>query len=149
MNQILSTVKGAPHFFLLKRRNLKSVAHRQPQTTTRVDTEAYQDRVLVCRLCGNIITYESLGTTIAGAQCHTFANPYGHIYQIGCFRNAPGVLVDLTESTDFTWFQGFAWSIAICNWCGTHLGWRFSAESSVFYGLILVKLATGHHPTLQ
>lgn len=45
------------------------------------------------------------------------------------------------SSTEYSWFPGYAWQIAQCADCQTHIGWRFSVSKGekltpkVFYGL--------------
>ncbi|XP_058449634.1 protein cereblon-like [Malaya genurostris] len=43
-------------------------------------------------------------------------------------------------STEFSWFPGYSWQIAICNACNNHIGWKFVAtkrsyKPKKFYGL--------------
>lgn len=71
---------------------------------------------------------------------HTFANPHGIIYRIGCFRNAPGCSVLPEEYKEFSWFDGFAWSHAMCSSCRTHLGWKYDRSGECFFGLVLDRL---------
>ncbi|MGB5984318.1 MAG: cereblon family protein, partial [Desulfobacterales bacterium] len=78
----------------------------------------------------------------SGAHRHTFANPHGRVFEIGCFRDAPGCRVQGPALTEFSWFSGYAWRIALCGGCLSHLGWRFQgAPSGIpgpgFFGLIL------------
>jgi hypothetical protein len=47
------------------------------------------------------------------------------------------------STTEFTWFEGYAWRIACCGHCHHHLGWRYelagvaaSEEPSQFFGLL-------------
>lgn len=71
-----------------------------------------------------------------GAHSHSFINPAGMIFRVGCFGAAPGALPVGEESDHFTWFVGFAWRAAVCRACGEHLGWSYRARDSAFVALI-------------
>lgn len=96
--------------------------------------------VIVCRACGFTICRPDDAIPMAGAHRHTFANPHGIVFEIGCFRNAPGCAGVGPATDDFTWFAGYRWRIAICAACHEHLGWRFEGDSDSFHGLILDRL---------
>jgi hypothetical protein len=99
------------------------------------------DPALLCRQCLSFITRPGYRIVINGTHHHTFANPYGIVFEIGCFKEAGGCAAAGAPSSEFTWFPGFKWQIALCASCMTHLGWRFvSAGSGIFYGLILDQL---------
>ncbi len=103
--------------------------------------EENEDDNLYCFICGQAVTKIHYRTSIQGSREHTFANPAGIVFRIGCFRNAFGCsqASDFTDS--FTWFPGYSWRYALCVDCQTHLGWVYrSSEGSQFYGLILVRL---------
>ena len=61
------------------------------------------------------------------------------------FRKA-GNLDYLTWATEEnTWFEGYAWRIALCSHCGMHMGWRFEASRpqsapAKFHGLLLLHM---------
>ena len=96
---------------------------------------------VLCRACRQAVTRGSERISVGGAHRHTFANPHGIVFEIGCFRSAPGCGAVGPQSEEFTWFAGHGWRVALCGACGTHLGWRFAAPSShVFFGLILERL---------
>ena len=96
---------------------------------------------LRCLQCLQTITSESRRIAVAGSHQHVFANPYGIVFEIGCFSGAPGCNADGQPSPDFTWFPGMLWQAALCSACGLHLGWRYEAkDGSFFYGLILDRL---------
>lgn len=43
-------------------------------------------------------------------------------------------------STEFSWFPGYAWQIALCKRCQIHIGWRFTSTNPnmvprIFYAL--------------
>jgi hypothetical protein len=97
-------------------------------------------RVLACAACGRPITTTAARIEMDGAHAHTFANPHGFVYRIGCFSTAPGCAPVSPPSTDFAWFAGYAWQIAACTGCGEHIGWLFRSGSARFHGLILDRL---------
>jgi hypothetical protein len=70
---------------------------------------------------------------------HTFFNPAGIVYEIGCFRNAPGCMTYGPPSLEFAWFSGYSWQVVCCRSCQEHLGWIFYADDE-FFGLIINKL---------
>ncbi len=97
--------------------------------------------LLLCRQCRHQVTKSGARTVIYGAHSHVFCNPHGHVFEIGCFRSAPGCALLGPQTAEFTWFAGYAWQIAVCGACRTHLGWRYAhADGSAFYGLILQQL---------
>ena len=105
------------------------------------ETESDPQNYIVCRQCLQIITSEEERTIVNGLHRHTFANPNGIVFDIGCFNNAVGCGFAGHWSTEFTWFAGFSWRILICGMCLTHLGWMFeSGSGSRFYGLIMDRL---------
>ncbi len=97
-------------------------------------------RGLRCRACGHIITSREQSMEVGGAHRHTFFNPAGIVYELGCFKTAPGCAVVGESSAEFAWFAGHVWRVALCGGCGEHLGWQFSSGDTVFYGLILPRL---------
>ena len=79
-----------------------------------------------------------------GAHQHTFANPHGLVFRIGCFRRARGCGYTGPLSNEFSWFRGYSWRIAVCGRCLNQLGWLFvSSADTAFNGLILDQLSTG------
>jgi len=94
-----------------------------------------------CRQCHQVITRSSERIEIQGSHQHTFANPHGIVFNIGCFRSCSGCGYIGPASGEFTWFRGFSWRIAICSKCLTHLGWLFASRGNQsFNGLILDRL---------
>lgn len=100
-----------------------------------------EDSFLLCRQCFALITTPAERIAVSGANQHTFANPHGIIFEIGCFRNAWGCSAAGAPTNEFTWFAGYFWQVAVCASCLIHMGWRFtSPDSAGFYGLILDRL---------
>ena len=90
-----------------------------------------------CRQCLASVARPRDAIQVAGAHEHTFANPHGIVYTIGCFGAAQGCGAAGPPSPEFTWFAGCEWRVGICAACLTHLGWRFSGPPGDFWGLIL------------
>ncbi|MBV8756530.1 MAG: hypothetical protein JO257_04625 [Deltaproteobacteria bacterium] len=94
----------------------------------------------MCIACEHEITDNAQRIDMAGAHEHTFVNPAGHAFRIGCFGAAPGCAHLSAEETAFSWFPGWAWRVALCGRCGAHLGWGYRNAGGQFWGLILVAL---------
>jgi hypothetical protein len=96
---------------------------------------------LLCRACGAAITNRNASIQVEGKHEHTFFNPAGVLFEIGCFSLAPGCVVAGVPTSEFAWFRNYLWQYASCSGCGVHLGWYFaSAPGSAFYGLIVNRL---------
>jgi hypothetical protein len=98
------------------------------------------DRGIRCGACGFLITSRKEQCSRDGKHLHTFFNPAGIVYEIGCFSNAPGCLVYGPHSREFAWFAGYSWQICYCNECVEHLGWYFTTGDNAFFGLIVNRL---------
>ena len=97
-------------------------------------------RVLACAFCQRPITTTSDRIEVEGRHDHTFANPHGISYHIGCFGQAAGCRTVGEASTYWTWFPPYAWQVENCGTCREHLGWLFRADDDRFHGLILGRL---------
>lgn len=98
-----------------------------------------QRRALLCRTCSTPITTDRQRIDKQGKHLHTFFNPAGIVYEIGCFRSAPGCMTYGPPSSEFAWFSGYSWQIVCCRSCQEHLGWVFRGDDE-FFGLIVRKL---------
>lgn len=132
---------------LFRERTDRPPGHGPGSRPAHVPAEAGTDpeRMMVCRQCGHAITRPDQAISVDGAHRHTFANPHGAVYEIGCFGSANGCAAVGPASDEFTWFKGFFWRIAVCRGCQIHLGWLFeSMAMSRFYGLIVDRLAVAN-----
>ncbi len=102
-------------------------------------SEGGRGRVLRCGACSQAITRDDLRVEIADAHQHTFVNPHGLVFEIGCFARAPGCVGVGPAEAFFSWFPGYAWRVVVCRGCGAHLGWSYG-ERPGFYGLVLDRL---------
>ncbi len=114
---------------------------RVPGPRTDEDTDRAGAPWILCQACGHPLTRPNWRVDRHGSHAHTFFNPHGLMFEILCFSKAPGCLGVGEPSTEFTWFSGHAWQIAVCQGCMEHLGWRFAGEAASFWGLIRNRLA--------
>jgi len=105
------------------------------------EKESDSEKYILCRQCRQVIASPDERIVVQGSHQHTFANPHGIIYEIGCFRSVIGCGYAGPASDEFSWFRGFSWRVAVCAMCLTHMGWLFiSSGSDSFNGLILDRL---------
>jgi hypothetical protein len=102
--------------------------------------ERAADPYIRCRECLHGIARPEDRIEVGDAHSHTFANPAGIVFTIGCFTRAGGCLAAGPSSGEFTWFAGHRWRIGLCRRCACHLGWHFSRGDGGFWGLILDRL---------
>ena len=100
-----------------------------------------EEEYILCRQCRQAITRPADRIVVQGSHQHTFANPHGIVFEIGCFSKVIGCGYAGAASDEFTWFAGYSWRVCFCGMCLTHLGWIFSSKGgNNFHGLILDKL---------
>jgi hypothetical protein len=105
-------------------------------------------RALRCVECRHAITSVDARIEKGGSHRNVFCNPHGVVFEVGCFAVAPGCVLVGGVSTEFSWFPGHAWRVAVCGRCHLHLGWRFqnTEGTGAFFGLILPHLVEEHDP---
>lgn len=101
-----------------------------------------KERRLFCAGCRHPVTHQDERIPMQGGHEHRFTNPHGITYHIGCYREAAGCSAIGEATAEFTWFPGYAWRIALCGNCRTHLGWRFQSGGEYFHGLIVNRLTS-------
>lgn len=139
------TIPSGPVFFRPEPR--KGQADQSTMADSKpMDDDTNSGDFLVCRRCLGFVTTTSQKIKVNGAHIHSFTNPHGLFFDIGCFRHATGCAYSSDSSYEFTWFAGFRWQIAVCRACMEHLGWLFTSDGSQFNGLILDKLVTLESP---
>ncbi|CAK6979616.1 protein cereblon [Scomber scombrus] len=98
------------------------------------------DTLLLCRACGHELAVGTdihfvpsrlalssrNDTQLGGRRVNVqlFENPHGHRFEVITFRNAD-VRQHWPADKRFSWFPGYAWTVATCPRCNTHLGWGF------------------------
>ena len=123
---------------------------RRPRETPKPEKRDHSGedsgRLLVCGECLQAVTTGGARIEMSGGHVHTFANPHGVVFHIGCFAVAPGCQEASEPSPEFSWFPGYTWEVALCRGCGAHLGWLFRSGDSRFHALILDRLAEADEP---
>ena len=110
------------------------------QAQDRTDVATPTDDSLRCAVCEHRITEGAYRREMSGAHEHTFVNPAGFSFRIGCFVAAPGCVHVGAPSEAFSWFPGWKWQIAVCGRCHAHVGWIFRLGGEQFHGLIVSAL---------
>ena len=98
---------------------------------------------LLCAACANPVTRPEMRIEASGTHQHTFTNPAGFTYVIGCFADAPGCAQSGIYTAEWSWFADHEWRYAHCRQCSAHLGWHFRGVDR-FFGLILERLVEPH-----
>lgn len=102
-----------------------------------------EKELLYCITCLRLITSGDQRIQVEGSHEHTFLNPGGCMYKIGCFQDAIGSVAQGMPTDEFTWFKGFHWRVAYCKKCFQHIGWQYlQSNQEYFWGLILRLLTT-------
>jgi hypothetical protein len=102
----------------------------------KTERETVKREAVLCKFCYSIITHTDNLIAVNGSPSHIFANPHGYVFEIECYKRAPGCLAILKPSAEFSWFSGYNWQVAICKTCSNHLGWYFQSKDSSFFGLL-------------
>jgi hypothetical protein len=110
------------------------------QRSPRESGEEGSGPVLACAYCRRPITTGAARIEVGGSHAHTFANPDGVRFRIGCFADASGLRAVGAKSPYFTWFAGFSWQVELCARCREQLGWLYESADGLFHGLILDRL---------
>ncbi|MCG8568026.1 MAG: cereblon family protein [Desulfobacterales bacterium] len=119
------------------------VCKEKTDQEVRIEEKASPDELkYLCRFCRKEVADAAHGIRVDDQGTHVFANPHGQVFEIGCFSNAPGATTASEPSSDFSWFKGYEWQVAVCSQCSGHLGWFYSQTAYGFWGLIMDNLVT-------
>ena len=108
--------------------------------------DGVEERNIECRRCQiEVSRYDFIFAARDGRSVHVFPNPSGVMQEIVTLTTVRSVVAEGIPTSAFTWFSGYAWTVATCAGCKIHLGWRFdgvgSGPSRTFYGLLVARLA--------
>ena len=76
--------------------------------------ESRPSEAIYCRTCGGVVTDKEQKVAVHGSHTHTFFNPAGIVFELGCFSAAPGCHSAGVASSEFTWFAGYVWRFSLC-----------------------------------
>jgi len=97
---------------------------------------------IICRQCRQLLSKFNERVLVNGFHRHTFANPSGLVFEIGCYAQVRGCMPYGSPSNEFAWFANHTWQIILCAKCLSHLGWLFSStDGRVFFGLIVDRIS--------
>lgn len=85
--------------------------------------------LLCCLQCGQSVAHQQdvFSMSAEGLQ-GTYCNVYGYVYETITIHKATGLRLQNTQpSTEYSWFPGYAWTVAACSRCRKHMGWFFTA----------------------
>ena len=117
----------------------------EPQDVDEVETE--DQRLLICRACGQELADEEALVSIAGgATVRQFVNPAGVMHEVITVVGAHDIRDHGEGTEDFSWFAGWAWRFTDCGSCQAFVGWCLEAvdpglQPPRFHGLRLAAVA--------
>ncbi|MEE6526685.1 hypothetical protein FKM82_027471 [Ascaphus truei] len=84
---------------------------------------------LCCKHCHDteITTKNEIFSLSLCGPMAAYVNPHGYVHETLTVYKAFNLSLMGRSSTEHSWFPGFAWTIAQCRVCGSHMGWKFSA----------------------
>lgn len=107
--------------------------------------------VLCCISCSAKIAHkEDVFSMSVEGPLGAYVNPGGHVHETLTTYKASNLSLVGRSSTEHSWFPGYAWTIAQCRECSSHMGWKFSATKKnlspqKFWGLCRSSLAPELH----
>lgn len=112
-----------------------------PGADTSAGPSSDSRRSIICAPCGAKVAPADAAMSVAGSHFHTLMNPGGFVFEIACYREAPGARRAGAPSAEWSWFPGYLWQIALCASCAVHLGWGFRGDGGSFFGLVRDRIA--------
>ncbi|XP_015496659.1 protein cereblon isoform X3 [Parus major] len=84
---------------------------------------------LCCKQCQDteITTKNEIFSLSLCGPMAAYVNPHGYIHETLTVYKACNLSLSGRPSTEHSWFPGYAWTIAQCRICGSHMGWKFTA----------------------
>ena len=121
---------------------LRDLGSPEGATSTGTDPRKVTEEppALACARCQEPVTSAAEWLEVGGAREHTFMNPHGFAFRIGCFAAARALEGAGGWSDEWSWFPPCLWQVQHCARCGEHLGWAFRSADRRFFGLVLDRL---------
>lgn len=85
--------------------------------------------LIQCKICQILIAKRSDVLVMSSeGPVGTYVNSTGYVHEITTLFKAKGLALKGPAFTKYCWFPGYAWTIANCATCETHMGWLFTAR---------------------
>lgn len=75
---------------------------RQTQEKSTPEFDQGAEPVILCKNCNAVVTKPEFAIHSEHGFSQTFANPAGHVFEIGCFAAAPGCRQGSESSSEFS-----------------------------------------------
>ncbi|XP_041747272.1 protein cereblon isoform X1 [Coregonus clupeaformis] len=84
---------------------------------------------LCCKQCQDteITTKNEIFSLSLYGPMAAYVNPHGYVHETLTVYKASNLNLVGRPSMLHSWFPGYAWTIAQCQTCGSHMGWKFTA----------------------
>ncbi|XP_040214589.1 protein cereblon isoform X1 [Rana temporaria] len=84
---------------------------------------------LCCKRCHDteITTKNEIFSLSLCGPMAAYVNPHGYVHETLTVYKALNLSLVGRASTENSWFPGYAWTIAQCRVCQSHMGWKFTA----------------------
>ncbi|KAJ3602071.1 hypothetical protein NHX12_029831 [Muraenolepis orangiensis] len=85
---------------------------------------------LCCKQCHDteITTKNEIFSLSLYGPMAAYVNPHGYVHETLTVYKTSNLNLIGRPSTMHSWFPGYAWTIAQCRNCGSHMGWKFTAD---------------------
>ncbi|CAI0441402.1 unnamed protein product [Linum tenue] len=100
-----------------------------------------------CRSCKTVIARRSdMLVMSTDGPLGAYVNPHGFVHEIMTLYKANGLALIGRAVTEYSWFPGYAWTVADCSTCETQMGWLFTATKKKlkprsFWGIRIAQVA--------
>ncbi|KAL8259550.1 hypothetical protein R6Q59_027503 [Mikania micrantha] len=104
-----------------------------------------------CRSCQTLIANRSdMLVMSTDGPLGAYVNPSGYVHEIMTLLKASGLTLHGVPSEEYSWFPGYAWTIAYCATCEYQMGWLFTATNKKlkprsFWGIRSSQVADDMH----
>ncbi|KAJ6354479.1 hypothetical protein OIU77_005148 [Salix suchowensis] len=81
-----------------------------------------------CKTCKIVIARRSDMLVMSSeGPLGAYVNPHGYVHEIMTLQKANGLALIGRATAEYSWFPGYAWTVAECVSCETQMGWLFTA----------------------
>ena len=105
--------------------------------------------VICCRECKTQVAFTNdvFCLSLEG-PLGAYVNPHGHVHETLTIYKSQNLNLMGRPTKEHSWFPGYAWTIAYCRVCTTHMGWKFTAikkdlKPQKFFGLTRTSVTPG------